>query len=76
MFQPLDLTVNRSTKAFMEGSFTEWYSLQITEEVDSGKKCWKIEVKRSTLKPLHATWVLELYDYFISTARNELIANG
>ena len=64
-------------KAFMKG-VTEWYSLQVTKEVDSVKNCREIEVKLllSTLKPLHASWVLGLYNYFTSTPGNEIIANG
>ena len=31
LFQPLDLIVNKSVKAFMKRNFTEWYSLQVTK---------------------------------------------
>jgi len=33
----LDLTVNQSAKAFMKRKFTEWYILQVTKQLDSGK---------------------------------------
>ena len=38
IFQPLDLTFNKSTKAFMKRKFIEWYSLQVTKQLNSGKK--------------------------------------
>ena len=69
LFQPLDLMVNRSAKAFMKRKLTEWYSLQVTKQLESSKSCEEIEVKvlLSTLKPPHASKVLELYSYLIST---------
>ena len=55
LFQPLDLTLNRSAKAFMNRKFSEWYSLQVIKQLDIEKNCQEIEVKLllSTLKPLH-----------------------
>jgi len=39
--------------------------LQITEQINNGKDVYEIEVplKLSVLKPLHANWVIGLYDY-------------
>ena len=62
LFQLLDLTINRSAKGFMKKKFTEWYSLEVMREVDSGKNAEEIEVKLllSKLKPLHTSWLIEL----------------
>ena len=78
LFQPLDLTVNRSAKAFMTRKFAEWHSLQITKQLDSSKNCNEIEVKLllSILKRLHASWIIELYNHFTSSGGREIIANG
>ena len=78
LFQPLDLTINRSTIAFMNKKFTKWYSLEIMKQLDSGKNTDEIEVKLllSKLKPLHASWLIELYKHFTSTAGKEIMANG
>ena len=40
LFQPLDLTISRSAKAFMKKKFIEWYSLEVMKQLDSGKT-WK-----------------------------------
>ena len=37
LYQPLDLTVNRSAKAFFKRKFTEWYSNQIQRALYA---CW------------------------------------
>ena len=78
LFQPLDLAINRSAKAFMKKEFTEWCSLEIMKQLDSGKNAEEIEVKLllSKLKPFHASWLIELYNNFTSTVGKEIIANG
>ena len=77
LFQPLDLTINRSAKAFMKKKFTEWYSLEVMKQLDIGKNVEEIEVKLllSNLIPLHASWLIELLNHFTSTAGKETIAN-
>ena len=78
LFQPLDLTVNGSAKAFMKRKFTEWYSSQISKQLDEGKPIEDInvEMKLSVLKPLHAEWINELYNYLTSADGREIISNG
>ena len=48
------------------------------KQLDSGKNAKEIEVKLlfSKLKPPHASWLIELYNHFTSTAQKEIIANG
>ena len=45
------------------------------KQLDSGKNAEKIKVKLllSKLKPLHASWLIELYNHFTSTAGKEII---
>ena len=38
LFQPLDLTVNGTAKAYMKRRFTEWYSRCIAVQLDEGKE--------------------------------------
>ena len=45
IFQPLDLTINRSTKSFFKRKFTQWYFSQIQRGMECGKDIEKIEVK-------------------------------
>ena len=78
LFQPLDLTVNGAAKAYMKKCFTEWYSRCIIQELDSGKVVDNIgiQLKMSVLKPLHANWIKDLYNYFTAPEGKEIIANG
>ena len=78
LFQPLDLTVNGAAKSYFKRRFTEWFSAKIAKDLDAGKPMEEIEVKLqlSTLKPLHAQWVVDLYNYLTSEKGQEVIANG
>ena len=78
LFQSLDLTVNGSAKVFMKKKFTEWYSSSIAKQLDEGKAVEDIDVelKLSILKPLHAEWIKELYDYMTSEEGRGIISNG
>ena len=64
-FQPLDLTVNGPAKQFLKGKFEEWYAKDVKRQVDSGVEVYSIDVntKMSVLKPIHARWLIGLYDY-------------
>ena len=76
-FQPLDLTVNGAAKDFLKTKFTEWFAKKIDEGLQEGKELEDIEVKfgLTTLKPLHASWVCNLYDYLTSSKGEVIIKN-
>ena len=78
LLQPLDLSVNGAAKAYMKKRFTEWYSRCIIQELDSGKGVDNIDIqlKMSVLKPLHANWINDLYNYFTAPKGKEIIASG
>ena len=64
-FQPLDLTINGQSKQFLKKKFEEWYSKQVTSQLAQGANVYDIEVKLvlSVLKPIHARWLISLYDH-------------
>ena len=61
LYQPLDLTVNRSANSFFKRKLTEWYSYEIIRLLDAGTKLDAIDVKLklTILKPLHASWIID-----------------
>ena len=56
-FQPLDISVNKAAKSFVQNIYNDWFSDQIAEQLKKGNdpKDIKISTKLSTLKPLHAS---------------------
>ena len=77
LLQPLDLTVNGYTKKVTSRMFSEWYSSQIMKQLDDGKELHdiNIDLKLSKLKPLHAEWLVELYNQ-MSTAEGQKIIHS
>ena len=63
-FHPLDLTVSRSCKAHLRRKTHEWFSGQV-QKIQNGiaPEKVKVDLKMSTLKPLHRNWVISFYDF-------------
>jgi len=78
LYQPLDLTVNKHSKTFLKKLFSEWYAQQIENQLALGKKVEEINIqfRLSTLKPLHAKWLMQYYNEITSEAGRSIIING
>ena len=75
-FQPLDISINKAAKALIQNLYNEWLSNQVTIQLKRGidPADVKISSKLSDLKPLHASWIDELYHHLSNEA--EMITNG
>ena len=78
LFQPLDLTVNKHCKSYLKRLFSEWYAQQIENQLSLGKKVEEIEIefRLTTLKLLHAKWLVEYYNKITSKNGLSVIING
>ena len=72
-----DLTVNREAKV-MKDQFTSWYSAQIQSQLDLGVVLDDVDVdlRLSVLKPIHATWIVSMYNHLSSSEGRQSIAKG
>ena len=71
--QPMDLSVNKAAKDFLRSQFTDWYAHEVCsnlEEEDSSI----VDLKLSRIKPLHAQWMVTLYNHIKSNP--DIIKNG
>lgn len=77
-FLPLGLTVNRSAKNFITKQFITYYAAAVQEQLQSGVNVEDISVdfRLSVLKPLHAKWLVNAYNYFTSDKGKDVIAKG
>ena len=77
-FQVLDLTVNKWMKDFMKQKFNEWFATQSRNALESGKELENITIKllSSTMKPLHAGWLIDCYNQLTSSQEKEIILAG
>ena len=62
----------------MKNRFTKWHSSQVIQQIDMGKDIASIDVKfqLTTLKPLHAKWLIELHNYLTSPEGREICMKG
>lgn len=77
-FQPLDLMINGQAKKFFKKKFSTWYSVEVQKQVDRGINFEDVAVnlKLSVLKPIHATWLVELYNFFTATKGRVYVLKG
>lgn len=77
-FQPLDLTVNGSAKNFARKEFITYYSSTVQQQLECGKTVEDIEVdfRLTTLKPLHAQWLVNMHNFFTTPNGKEIILKG
>ena len=78
LFQHLDLMVNKHRKSYLKRLLSEWYAQQIMNQLSLGKKVEEIKVEflLTTLKPLHAKWLVEYYNEITSENGSSVIING
>ena len=80
LFQPLDVQggPNGYVKRFMKKMFTLWYSDQVIRALDEGKDIKDVEIslKLSIVKPLHAKWLIEMYNHMTSSEGRDICLKG
>ena len=64
VFQPLDLSVNKAAKSFVQNKYNEWFADQVSQQLTRGilPADVKVSSKISLIKPLHAQWIVNLYE--------------
>ena len=64
-FQPLDISVNKAAKAFIQNMYNEWFSNEVVTQLNRGVDPTEVKItsKLSDLKPLHASWIVDLFEH-------------
>ena len=81
-FQPLDfraqLNSQRVRKKFYEKKFVTWYAEEIKKQMDAGipTESTDVNLKLTSLKALHASWLIELYNVLTTADGRETVLNG
>ena len=77
-FQVLDLTVNGWLKHLMKMMFNTWFAEQLRSQLDSGTALEHIEInfRLTTMKSLHAGWLISCYNKLSSSEGKEVILSG
>ena len=78
LYQPLDVSVNRAAKSTIHKLYSTYYQEEVTKQFEAGKEPHDVQVdlRISTLKPLHAKWIVKVYDRFQTQKGKDIIMNG
>ena len=70
--------VNKFAEDFINQKFSQWFSRQINIRLENRQELDDIEVdyRLSVLKPLHANWLISLYNHMSSPEGKETILSG
>ena len=71
--QPLDVSVNKSTKEFLHQKFHSWYAESVGTQLDGTKAKQPVDLCLSVVKPHGTKWLVDLYDYM--KTKPEMIRN-
>ena len=66
--QPLDVSINKPVKDFLQAKFTNWYAEKIVAQKDSGNPNQPVDMRLSIMKPIGAKWMIKSHP--------EMIRNG
>ena len=72
--QPLDLSINKTAKDFLQGQFREWYALQVCSQIKGETETKPVDLRLSIIKPLCAKWIVSIYEHIKSNPA--LVSNG
>ena len=74
-FQPLDLSVNKTVKSFIQNKYNGWFADQVFTQLQNGKDPTDVKISsKSDLKLIHARWIVDWYNHVIK--EKEMIVRG
>ena len=56
--------------------FTTWYSAEVQKQMELGKAETEVDLRLSVLNPLHATWLVSLYNNLLAFSKIKKIASA
>ena len=80
LLQPLDLTTNASVKKMEKRAFSDYFTSTITEAMLQNPQrdvtTIEVDLKLSTLKPMHGKLMLTVYDFLRKEQGKQIILSG
>ena len=76
--QPMDIAVNKPAKTFLKEQFQNWYSEQVTRQLDGedveNVDLEPVELSMAVMKEIGAKWLVDMADYISNNP--QFIVNG
>ena len=73
--QSLDLSVNKAVKTLLRKKFQDSYAKEVFTQVEEGR-VEMVDLHLSTVKPLGAQWMVDVFNYFKTNTGIDIIKNG
>lgn len=81
VMQPMDISVNKSAKAFLKNKFEAWYASEVMKQFKGkevqdleGMDFQPIDMSMQVIKEVGAPWLVELYEYMHENP--DIVVNG
>ena len=81
IMQPMDISVNKSAKAFLKNKFEAWYASEVMKQFHEKEvqdleemDFQPIDMSMQVMKEVGAPWLVELYEYM--SENPDIIVNG
>ena len=75
--QPLDLTVNRAIKSFLEREFQTWYAKQVVWQLEDGNaEPLPVDLSSVALHHIKAEWLYRAYEHISNNLHTCMVVNG
>ena len=60
-FQPLDLSVNKAAKSFIQNKYNDWFADQVFTQLQNRKDPTNVKISSKLLdmKFIHARWIVD-----------------
>ncbi len=72
--QPMDISVNRAAKAFLQNQFQDWYANEVMKQMRTNDELLPINLSSVEMKHVGAKWILAMFEHISNNPH--LIVNG
>ncbi len=72
--QPLDLTVNKTAKSFLQREFRDWYAAEVAKQLSENETLAPVDLSTARMKCVSARWLIRLFEYLENTSYH--LVNG
>ena len=76
ILQPMDLSVNKSVKDYLRKEFSNWYSNEVSQQLNNSEdlQLQPVKLSLSSLKTIGAKWLVGMVDYIQDNPK--IVVNG
>ena len=81
LLQPMDVSVNKPAKSFLNKQFAEWYSEQLLQQIENQNEVpvsdvvlEPVDLSLARMKDISTNWLVEMWEYIVDNP--QFVVNG